>query len=63
MLVVVNLSGTSLPSVELRPAANVGGIDGVYTELFSGREESLRAGQTLALSPWEYRVYVRGPTR
>jgi glycosidase len=61
VLVLVNMSDQTLPSVMLTPAANVGEIDGEYIELFSGESKVLTAAQPLALGPWEYRVYVQGP--
>jgi glycosidase len=61
VLVVLNLSDDELPSVTLQPAPNAGSIDGQYAELFTGDIETLAAGQSLQLQPWEYRVYVQGP--
>jgi glycosidase len=62
VLVVLNLSGTDQPSVVLAPTANAGSYDGTYVELFAGTTQSLAAGQSIHLQPWEYRVYVQGPT-
>jgi alpha-amylase len=61
VVVVVNLSGNDYPSVVLQPAPNVGSIDGVYEELFTGTQATLSAGMAMPLGPWEYRVYVQGP--
>ncbi len=61
VLVVLNLSGDAR-DVTLSPADNAGSIDGDYVELFSGASASVTAGQTFSMQPWEYRVYVQGPT-
>jgi glycosidase len=61
VLVILNLGDGAL-RVTLSPAANVGAIDGDYVELFSGKSETVKAGDALDLAPWEYRVYVQGPT-
>jgi glycosidase len=62
VLVVLNLSGKSLGNVALTPTQNAGSIDGTYVELFSGKTETVTAGQAFPMGPWEYRVYVQGPT-
>jgi alpha-amylase len=62
VVVVLNLSANSL-SVTLDPQPNAGSIAGTYLELFTEQYVALHAGQTLALGPWDYRVYVRGPVR
>lgn len=61
VVVVLNLSATDLPSVSLDPTPNAGAWPGTYTELFSGAQTQLSAGQSMHLPPWAYRVYVRGP--
>jgi glycosidase len=61
VLVVLNLSAAAL-RVALLPAPNAGSIEGEYVELFSGRAEAIASGAALDLGPWEYRVYVKGPT-
>lgn len=61
VVVLLNLSDQPLPSVTLVPTENAGSIDGDYVELFSETAVSLAAGQSLALEPWGYRVYVKGP--
>ena len=61
VIVVLNLSANDYPAVVIDPQPNVGSIDGTYVELFTGRTESIQAGQTIRLAPWEYRVYVQGP--
>jgi glycosidase len=59
VVVIVNLSANHYASVTIAPQPNAGSIDGTYTELFTGETRSLHAGQTIALAPWEYRVYVK----
>ena len=61
-VVVVVANVTDKPvSATLAPAPNVGTLDGAYVELFTDAQATLAAGATLALAPWAYRVYVRGP--
>ncbi len=60
VVVVVNLSEHAV-DVVLEPQPTAGAIDGTYVELFTEQETALYAGQTLALQPWDYRVYVQGP--
>jgi cyclomaltodextrinase / maltogenic alpha-amylase / neopullulanase len=61
VVVVLNLSDETLPSVTLAPSENAGPIEGEYVELFSEASVSLAVGQEMILEPWAYRVYVRGP--
>ena len=61
VVVVLNLSDRAQARVSLEPGANVEPIDGGYVELFSEQPEQLYPGKPLALEPWAYRVYVRGP--
>jgi hypothetical protein len=63
VLVVLNLSAADQPAVVLAPAGNAGSIKGQYVELFTGKKETLDTGTSLHLGPWEYRVYVQGPTQ
>lgn len=61
VVVLLNLSGGTLPSVTLTPASNAGVIAGDYVELFTKEKKRVDPGMTTPLGPWEYRVYVRGP--
>ena len=61
VLAILNLSPNDYASVVIDPQPNAGSIDGTYVELFTNRTETIHAGQTIRLAPWEYRVYVQGP--
>ena len=60
VVVVANVTNDPV-TAKLAPAANVGAIDGAYVELFTEQPAMLAAGEAIALPPWGYRVYVRGP--
>lgn len=63
VLVIVNMSATPSPGLLLMPTDNTGSVDETYKELFTGDEATVLAANALDLGPWDYRVYVKGPTQ